>query len=202
MVPANGNYDVTNKHFTYIPRVKLAIETLQFPEDIWLIERREWGVLYGFPRRLRYNRAPEHDALFRTLVTFERQSDQWTDGIEANTLHAFKTATNEQLSQLSDKLERERTGQETSLDDRAQMRSAVTAAVRSMHRYHRKVQAAKHALGRNGSNTFGSTLEIRKADCRTIRTCNPIRMKSSKTPRPPGRFKPRARRQIGPRRLG
>jgi ABC-type phosphate transport system permease subunit len=159
-----GNYDVTNKHFTYLPRIKLAIETLQFPQDIWLMERREWGVLYGFPRRLKYNFAPEHDPQYRALVTFERQSDQWTEGIEANTLQAFKTAATEQLSQLSHKLEREFSGQEASLDDREQIRTAVKAGVRSMHQFHRKVQAAKHALGATDRSLSDLRLEIRKAE--------------------------------------
>ena len=61
-----GNYDVTNRHFAFLPEVTLNIDSSAFrsnrvymPEEVWLLERREWGVMYGFPTRLEQNFSPE-----------------------------------------------------------------------------------------------------------------------------------------------
>lgn len=53
-----GNYEVTNRHFQFIPEVSMASETSYRPPDIWLLERRQWGNLYGFPKSFSWESDP------------------------------------------------------------------------------------------------------------------------------------------------
>ncbi|MFO0011901.1 MAG: PstA family ABC transporter permease [Planctomycetota bacterium] len=50
-----GNFEVTNRHFQFVPEVAIASETPCMPSDIWLLERRQWGNLYGFPKRFSWS---------------------------------------------------------------------------------------------------------------------------------------------------
>lgn len=46
-----GNFEVTNRHFQFVPEVVMSSKTPHHPLDLWLLERRQWGNLYGFPKR-------------------------------------------------------------------------------------------------------------------------------------------------------
>ena len=50
-----GNYDVSNRHFAYVSSNELRSGEAILPEDLWLVERKEWGNLYGFPKRLSWS---------------------------------------------------------------------------------------------------------------------------------------------------
>jgi ABC-type phosphate transport system permease subunit len=50
-----GNYEVTNRHFQFVPEVSMASDAPLYPPDIWLLERRQWGNLYGFPKRFSWD---------------------------------------------------------------------------------------------------------------------------------------------------
>jgi ABC-type phosphate transport system permease subunit len=47
-----GNFEVINRHFQFVPEVSIASREPFHPPDIWLLERRQWGNLYGFPKKL------------------------------------------------------------------------------------------------------------------------------------------------------
>jgi phosphate transport system permease protein len=72
-----GNFDVGNKHFTYVPSVFLTAERPAIPKDIWLVERLEWGVLFGFPIRIERNVAPEMDPVFSKKQLLLQQIDRF-----------------------------------------------------------------------------------------------------------------------------
>lgn len=55
-----GNYDVSNQHFAYVPSSELVEQSGWLAPDLWLVERKEWGNLYGFPKQLSWAQtAPE-----------------------------------------------------------------------------------------------------------------------------------------------
>lgn len=47
-----GNYDVSNRHFAYVSGAELIDDQPWSDPDLWALERREWGNLYGFPKAL------------------------------------------------------------------------------------------------------------------------------------------------------
>lgn len=53
-----GNFEVINRHFQYVSEVSIASKTPYFPPDAWLLERRQWGNLYGFPKRFSWDLEP------------------------------------------------------------------------------------------------------------------------------------------------
>lgn len=50
-----GNFEITNRHFQGVPEVSIASEKPYLPKEIWLLERRQWGNLYGFPMSLSWS---------------------------------------------------------------------------------------------------------------------------------------------------
>ena len=84
-----GNYDVSNRHFAFVPTVTMSSSPADIengrsfrPDDIWLLERREWGVLYGFPCRLEQTFTPESDASFASLKVLLDDLPSLTEGAE------------------------------------------------------------------------------------------------------------------------
>lgn len=60
-----GNYDVSNRHFAYVSSLELSDEKPWTDPDLWLVERKEWGNLYGFPKELSWKKsAPEEFAKY------------------------------------------------------------------------------------------------------------------------------------------
>jgi len=58
-----GNYDISSRHFAYVSSLELSDETPWTDPDLWLVERKEWGNLYGFPKDLSWTKsAPEEFA--------------------------------------------------------------------------------------------------------------------------------------------
>jgi ABC-type phosphate transport system permease subunit/ABC-type phosphate transport system auxiliary subunit len=58
-----GNYEVTNRHFVFVPDLSITSKKPIEPENVWLLERREWGNLYGFPKSLSWTDARETDVV-------------------------------------------------------------------------------------------------------------------------------------------
>lgn len=52
-----GNYDVSNRHFAYLSSLELSEEKPWTDPDLWLVERKEWGNLYGFPKELSWTKS-------------------------------------------------------------------------------------------------------------------------------------------------
>lgn len=72
-----GNFDVGSRHFTYVPTILLSSEKPVIPKDIWLVERLEWGVLFGLPIRIERNVAPEMDPGFAKKQLLLQQIDRF-----------------------------------------------------------------------------------------------------------------------------
>ena len=56
-----GNYDVSNQHFAYVSSSELVEQSGWLAPDLWLVERKEWGNLYGFPKQLSWSQADPED---------------------------------------------------------------------------------------------------------------------------------------------
>lgn len=56
-----GNYDVSNQHFAYVSSSELVEPSGWLAPDLWLVERKEWGNLYGFPKQLSWSQADPED---------------------------------------------------------------------------------------------------------------------------------------------
>lgn len=56
-----GNYDVSNQHFAYVSSSELVEQSGWLAPDLWLVERKEWGNLYGFPKQLSWAQAAPGD---------------------------------------------------------------------------------------------------------------------------------------------
>ncbi|MFN7731382.1 MAG: ABC transporter permease subunit [Pirellula sp.] len=79
-----GNYEITNRHFAFVPELSIASSEPWHPDGIWLLERREWGNLYGFPR-----------------------SVSWTETTQSNIVSIVRTAVAE-AARLTRKIEHEK----------------------------------------------------------------------------------------------
>ncbi|MFM8573204.1 MAG: hypothetical protein ACKOAU_16530, partial [Pirellula sp.] len=56
-----GNYDVTNRHFSYVSSLELTGEASWADPELWLVERKEWGNLYGYPKELSWVKTGPED---------------------------------------------------------------------------------------------------------------------------------------------
>lgn len=56
-----GNYDVTNRHFSYVSSLELTGEASWADPELWLVERKEWGNLYGYPKELSWGKTGPED---------------------------------------------------------------------------------------------------------------------------------------------
>lgn len=84
-----GNYDVSNRHFAYVSSLELADQTPWADPDLWLVERKEWGNLYGFPKELSW-----------TKTTQDHFADQVTQGMRET------AKIDRQLAQAKNELKR------------------------------------------------------------------------------------------------
>lgn len=86
-----GNFDVDNRHFAFIPEITLRADTFLNPDDIWLFERKEWGILYGFPVRYEEAFSPDFDSQYARLKIFSDQIDRFEFSGEASNAESFKS---------------------------------------------------------------------------------------------------------------
>jgi ABC-type phosphate transport system permease subunit len=74
-----GNYDVSNQHFAYVSSSELVEQSGWLAPDLWLVERKEWGNLYGFPKQLSWTQAAPEDFVrlvqegMRQTATIDRE---------------------------------------------------------------------------------------------------------------------------------
>ncbi len=183
-----GNYDVNNRHFAFVPEVTVNIRAEDFqsnnaykPGDIWLLERREWGVLYGFPCRLEQTYAPELEseyASFKVLVDnldpllrlIGKSNENSAPGFE------LKTVLNESLEKISEELrakwERSLIGGKASNEtmnttvDPDSIDKAVKESHRKQSQLIAQIETAKQRLGRLDRQLSNSRIFVRKAEIR------------------------------------
>ena len=190
-----GNYDVTNRHFAFVPEVTINTagsksNSAYRPEEVWLLERREWGVLYGFPVRLEQKYAPE---LFAEYAKLKVLFDNLASLTAANGAPAAQSPAAQSPAEvgveLSDSLEKLATelrknwgatlvggpalvgGQPSSdlvhtVADPELLRSAVEASLSKQITIRAKIESAKRTLGRFDHRLSAARVEVRRAELR------------------------------------
>ncbi len=182
-----GNYDVSNRHFAFLPIISINCETDELlagkafkPADVWLLERCEWGVLYGFPSRFEQVFAPELDAEFASLSTFVERVEELLLLVNASTeMDPITELGNESAamlarvrSNLRDQWEKRLVGGKASNDsihtttDASLIKVAVEGSHRNQSRLIGKIEAAKQRLGRLDRQLSMLRVGVRKAEIR------------------------------------
>ena len=181
-----GNYDVSNRHFAFVPLVSVNAGAVDqqsnqafHPDDVWMLERREWGVLYGFPSRLEQSFAPELDSDFASLKVLLNDINsiaQELDGTNetAGWVAEFENAIKESLEAASGELKaawgKRLLGGKASGDsintiyDVASLKTAVEESHRKQSTLIEKIEAAKHRLGRLDRQLSVSRVGVRTAE--------------------------------------
>ena len=158
-----GNYDVGNRHFAFVPKIGLSSKKPYFPLEIWLLERREWGVLYGFPSRLKTSFAPEFDREYSLLMVLVNQIDQFKTDPQSDA-DALKDKLASHLAIVAKKLADEFNQRDLSTDSETQLVGATHAAMTLSRANQRQMEAAKQELGRTDRELSNGRLLIRKAE--------------------------------------
>jgi len=180
-----GNYDVSNRHFAFVPTVAMNSSSANLemgrsfrPDDIWLLERREWGVLYGFPRRLEQTFTPELDSNFASLKVLLDNLPGLTEGAKKPDTSASELTSNlnDSMVAASNELksiwERDLVGGKSTADsmhtitDAAALKSAVEKSQYKQSILIGKIEAAKQRLGRLDRQLSSSRIAVRKAEIR------------------------------------
>jgi len=183
-----GNYDVSNRHFAFVPQVSTNMSAADFqsnhaykPRDLWLLERREWGVLYGFPCRLEQIFAPELESQYAGLKIL-------VDNLEPLIALVIMPDDNSErqlnlsslLSESLEKLGMElRADWEKSLDggnasdgnmhvsiQQTGLAKAVRESQQKQAKLLAKIETAKQTLGRLDRQISTSRIVVRKAELR------------------------------------
>lgn len=183
-----GNYDVSNRHFAFVPHIAMNIKPDDLhsgkaykPREVWLLERREWGVLYGFPSRLEQSFAPELDSRFASLKVLMDNLEPLLPAIDASgpstsaspdlakewggLLDAFAT-------ELKADWEKRIIGGKASEDsvhatiDASALKSAVEESQRRQSKLLEQIETAKQKLGRLDRQLSTSRIGVRKAEIR------------------------------------
>ncbi len=184
----SGNYDVSNRHFAFVPYIAMNIQPADLhsgktyrPSEIWLLERREWGVLYGFPCRLEQSFAPELDTEFASLKILMENLDALlpaiqTPSVSTNSQPALGMELGALLEAVSTELkadwEKTLVGGKASSDsvhttiDASDLKSAVEESHRKQSILLRRIEAAKQKLGRLDRQLSTSRIGVRKAEIR------------------------------------
>ena len=182
-----GNYDLSNRHFAFVLHIAMNIQPADLdsgktykPRDLWLLERREWGVLYGFPCRLEQTFAPELDSGFANLrVLIDNLDTSLT--IEASSVNAklspelakeFSALLDSVATELKSNWEKSFPGGKSSGDsvhttvNVSTLKSAVEESHRKQSKLLGKIEVAKQTLGRFDRQLSTSRIGVRKAEIR------------------------------------
>lgn len=173
-----GNYDVGNRHFAYVPAIGVATKEPSRPDGIWLVERLEWGVLYGFPTQFTSEYSPEMDREYSIQMGLLDQIDRFRPPAESVEESGRDSAASdfdqavEQLKSLLDSkakaLEEAYRAEGTGTPARVQKVDAIPGAVATSHRkmvgVQRELEHSKHELGRLDQSVAKLRLAVRKAE--------------------------------------
>lgn len=181
-----GNYDISNRHFAFVPEITVNTRKEDFhldnsykPSDIWLLERREWGVLYGFPCRLEQTFAPESDAEFASLKVlidnFDVLQPSGTKSDQNSSPHLeLKSVLSQSLGMVGGELkaswEKSLVGSKASnatmheTIDPLSLAKAVEHSHRKQSKLIAQIESAKQQLGRLDRQLSDSRIVVRKAE--------------------------------------
>jgi phosphate transport system permease protein len=180
-----GNYDVSNRHFAFVPTVTMSSSPADLengrwfrPNDVWLLERREWGVLFGFPCRLEQTFTPQSDENYASLKVLldnfpglaegAEGSASWSEGFASELNASLIAATGE----LRNTWEKGLAGGKSSSDtihtttDATALKSAVENSQFKQSLLIGKIESAKQRLGRLDRQLSSSRVGVRKAELR------------------------------------
>jgi ABC-type phosphate transport system permease subunit len=163
-----GNYDVGNRHFAFIPQITLASDQTYLPGDVWMMERREWGVLYGFPTRLKSKPLPEHDETYQQLRVLADQVSSFlpsSDNDNGNP-SSIESKLAGHLANRAEQLATVLPASEFSTQDKNEIETATRKLMRQTARTLAEIQAAKHKLGALDHELSYCRIGIRKAELR------------------------------------
>lgn len=183
-----GNYDVSNRHFAFVPHIAMDITPDDLhsgktykPGELWLLERREWGVLYGFPSRLEQSFAPELDSRFASQKVLMDNLESLLPAIDASSLSTsaapdFGKEWGDLLDAFATELKAEWEasiiGGKASGDsvhvtiDASALKSAVEESQRRQSKLLDQIESSKQKLGRLDRQLSTSRIGIRKAEIR------------------------------------
>lgn len=180
-----GNYDVSNRHFAFVPTVTMSSSPADIenkrsfrPDEIWLLERREWGVLYGFPCRLEQTFTPELDESFAGLKVLLDNFPGLIEGVENSATWSAEFASELDASlvaasgELRSSWEKGLVGGKSSSDsmntttDAAALKNAVEKSQSKQSLLIGKIETAKQRLGRLDRQLSTSRVGVRKAELR------------------------------------
>lgn len=159
-----GNFDIGNRHFTYLPISKLAAREYFYPNDIWLIERREWGLLYGFPRRIKQQFSPMHDPRFRTLSLLPPQIDATSSFMEAFKVDQIKNDIAAILTSIEQQLRTDFSNIDSSTAQSHLIQKNVSRAMVEQSRLNQQARQIKQAIGRTDRTIAQARLLLRKVE--------------------------------------
>jgi ABC-type phosphate transport system permease subunit len=170
-----GNYDVGNRHFAFVPQVTLSSPTGNAPKDIWLLERREWGVLFGFPSKIAATYSPSSDPGYRSLqkLVDELELLGATPSGERETTIAslpfweeFKTLVQKKLDDKAAELTKANSLVDFATGDRDKIFDATNSAMSFASRVVSQLERNKNKLGRTDRALSDCRLTVRKAELR------------------------------------
>ena len=117
-----GNYDVSNQHFAYVSSSELVEQSGWLAPDLWLVERKEWGNLYGFPKQLSWSQAdPEdfvrvvHDGM-RQTAKIDRELGEAKNELKRIDQHIAEARLGIRRVELAEKIDLQRAAETGSLE--------------------------------------------------------------------------------------
>jgi len=160
-----GNYDISNRHFAYVSSLELAQEQPLNDPELWLVERKEWGNLYGFPKELSWIKTDAED--FATQVRIGQQ--------ETAKIDLQLTALKDQLKQIDHRISEARMdirrvelAEKTNLQNAVESSSTEGLSARAKQAIEHLIQCNAQADEKLGQiNEQISELEAKRAE-RTI----------------------------------
>lgn len=117
-----GNYDVSNQHFAYVSSSELVEQAGWLAPDLWLVERKEWGNLYGFPKQLSWSQADSGDFVrlvhegMRQTAKIDRELGEAKNELKRIDQHIAEARLGIRRVELAEKIDLQRAAETGSLE--------------------------------------------------------------------------------------
>ena len=117
-----GNYDVSNQHFAYVSSSELVEQSGWLAPDLWLVERKEWGNLYGFPKQLSWSQADPEDFVrvvhegMRQTAKIDRELGEAKNELKRIDQHIAEARLGIRRVELAEKIDLQRAAETGSLE--------------------------------------------------------------------------------------
>ena len=117
-----GNYDVSNQHFAYVSSSELVEQSGWLAPDLWLVERKEWGNLYGFPKQLSWSQADPEDFVrvvhegMRQTARIDRELGEAKNELKRIDQHIAEARLGIRRVELAEKIDLQRAAETGSLE--------------------------------------------------------------------------------------